>query len=83
MSSVYEKLCDSLRCVRAKTGFVPKVAVVLGSGLGAYAKEMHIESTIDYSEIDGFPVSTVPGHRGRFVFGYVDTVPVVVMQENN
>ena len=80
MNGIYDKLCDSLRCVRAKTGFVPKVAVVLGSGLGDYAERIQIEAAIDYNEIDGFPVSTVPGHRGRFVFGYIDAIPVVVMQ---
>ena len=80
MSDVYEKLCEALRCVRAKTGFEPKVAVVLGSGLGDYAEGMDVEAAIEYGEIDGFPVSTVPGHRGRFVFGYVGAAPVVVMQ---
>ena len=38
------------------------------------------ETTIDYKDIKGFPISTVPGHKGRFVFGYVDSVPVVIMQ---
>jgi len=66
--------------VQAKVDFKPKVALVLGSGLGGYADEMDIKATIDYNEIEGFPVSTVPGHHGRFVFGYVKGVPVVAMQ---
>ena len=60
--------------------FTPKVALILGSGLGDYADGIKIETTLDYHEIDGFPVSTVSGHKGRFVFGYVNEVPVVIMQ---
>ena len=80
MSDIYKKLTNCLEQIRQKTDFTPKVAVVLGSGLGAYAQEIKVEATIDYADIDGFPVSTVPGHHGRFVFGYAQDVPVVVMQ---
>ena len=80
MGILYERLQKCLECVRAKTDFVPKVALVLGSGLGAYADTMDVVATIDYRDIDTFPVSTVPGHRGRFVFGYIADVPAVVMQ---
>jgi len=80
MNTVYSKLTKCLEIVRLKTDFEPKVALVLGSGLGGYADEMDIVSTIDYNDIEGFPVSTVPGHHGRFVFGYVKDVPVVAMQ---
>lgn len=80
MSQVYDKLLKCLESVRAKTDFQPKVALVLGSGLGNYAEGIEIAETLDYSEIEGFPVSTIPGHKGRFVFGYVGEVPVVIMQ---
>lgn len=80
MSKVYEKLETCLKSVRAVTDFKPEVALVLGSGLGDYADDIQVVQTIDYTEIEGFPVSTVAGHKGRFVFGYVDTVPVVIMQ---
>ena len=80
MSNAYEKLTKCLTAARARTGFVPKVALVLGSGLGGYASEIEVETTIAYEDIEGFPVSTVPGHKGRFVFGYVRGVPVVIMQ---
>ena len=56
------------------------MALILGSGLGDDAYGIQIEQTVDYTEIEGFPVSTVAGHKGRFVFGYVGEVPVVVMQ---
>lgn len=80
MHTVYEKLKTCLDSVRAKTDFTPETALVLGSGLGDYAEEIQIEQTIDYTSIEGFPTSTVAGHKGRFVFGYVQDVPVVVMQ---
>lgn len=76
----YEKLKNCLKCVREKTDFVPKIALVLGSGLGDYANSIDIKATVDYKDIDGFPVSTVSGHEGKFVFGYVKDVPVVIMQ---
>lgn len=80
MSKVYEKLEVCLKSVRARTDFKPEVALILGSGLGNYADEIQIEQTIDYKEIEGFPTSTVVGHKGRFVFGHVKDVPVVIMQ---
>jgi len=80
MNKVYEKLLKCRDIVRSKTDFVPEVALVLGSGLGGYASEMDVVTTVDYHDIEGFPVSTVPGHQGRFVFGHVKGVPVVAMQ---
>lgn len=80
MSEIYQKLETCLKSVRAKTEFKPEIALILGSGLGDYADEIQIEQTIDYTEIDGFPTSTVAGHKGRFVFGCVKDVSVVIMQ---
>ena len=80
MNPIYEKLQGCLKSVREKTDFVPKVAIVLGSGLGDYANDIEVVSEIDYSDIEGFPVSTVPGHAGKFIFGYVKGVPVVCMK---
>lgn len=80
MNQVYEKLMRCYASVREKVDFKPRVALVLGSGLGNYGEQIKISQVLDYHEIEGFPVSTVPGHKGRFLFGYVDDVPVVVMQ---
>lgn len=80
MNQVYEKLQNCLKSVREKTDFVPEVALILGSGLGEYAEEIEVTTTIDYKDIEGFPVSTVAGHKGRFIFGYVNKAPVVIMQ---
>lgn len=80
MGKEYERLLKCLECVRVKTDFRPKVALILGSGLGDYGESIQRECTMDYSEIEGFPVSTVPGHKGRFLFGFVEGIPIVAMQ---
>ena len=80
MNQIYEKLVKCADAVKSKIKFQPKVALILGSGLGDYAETMQVEETMEYTEIEGFPVSTVAGHKGRFLFGYVEGVPVVAMQ---
>lgn len=80
MSDVYKRLQDALSCIRRKTDFVPSVALVLGSGLGGFAEEIKVECEIEYSEIDNFPVSTVQGHSGKFIFGDLDGVNIVCMK---
>lgn len=80
MNPVYEKLLKCYDSYKSKIDFTPKVALILGSGLGDYADDIRVVDTLDYRDIEGFPVSTVPGHKGRFIFGYVDDVPVVCMQ---
>ena len=80
MNPVYEKLLKCYDSYKKKIDFAPKVALILGSGLGNYADDIKVEATLDYHDIEGFPVSTVPGHKGRFIFGYVGEVPVVCMQ---
>ena len=80
MNQVYTKLQNCYECVRKQTDFVPKVAIVLGSGLGDYAEQIRVVTEIPYAGIEGFPVSTVPGHAGKFIFGYLDEIPVVWMK---
>lgn len=80
MNEVYEKLLRCYDSVKEKITFAPKVALVLGSGLGDYADSIRVEAELPYGDIEGFPVSTVPGHDGKFIFGYVGEVPVVCMK---
>lgn len=80
MSRQYEKLMKCYEYYRSVTDFVPRVGLVLGSGLGNYAKNMEVVCEIAYSDIPGFPVSTVEGHDGRFLLGYIGSVPAVVMK---
>lgn len=80
MNPIYEKLVKCKEIVRNYTDFQPETALVLGSGLGGYADHIEIVNEVSYADIDGFPVSTVAGHDGKFLFGYVDKVPVVLMK---
>ena len=80
MNHIYQKVVDCYESIKERIPFTPKVALVLGSGLGNYADTMDVKAEIDYSEIKDFPVSTVPGHAGKFIFGYVGEVPVVCMK---
>lgn len=77
---MYDKLMNCIKSIREKTDFVPEIGLILGSGLGDYAKNIDVVAKVEYSDIEGFPVSTVPGHCGRFVFGYVGGKKVVAMQ---
>jgi len=61
-------------------GFKPKVAVVLGSGLGGFAEEVEPVATLPYGELPGFPPTTVGSHAGRLVLGHVGRTPVAVLQ---
>lgn len=80
MEKAYRRLLDCYESVRQRIDFKPQVALVLGSGLGDYGDTIQLEAVLDYHEIEGFPVSTVSGHKGRFLFGYVGEVSVVIMQ---
>ncbi|MBQ8597161.1 MAG: purine-nucleoside phosphorylase [Lachnospiraceae bacterium] len=80
MNQVYDKVVKCYESIKDRIPFQPKVALVLGSGLGNYADTMDVKAEISYSDITDFPVSTVPGHAGKFIFGYVKDVPVVCMK---
>ncbi len=81
MSEYYETL---LRCrdeIQEKTGgFEPRMALILGSGLGNLGTQMELHAALPYREISGFPVSSVAGHAGKLLFGYLEGVPLVCMQ---
>ena len=77
---MYNKLQNAIKSIREKTDFVPEVALILGSGLGDFADNIETVATVPYNEIEGFPTSTVAGHKGRFVFGYLGGKAVVAMQ---
>ncbi|MBR6472672.1 MAG: purine-nucleoside phosphorylase [Firmicutes bacterium] len=76
----YDRLSKYALDIRKMTDMVPDVAIVLGSGLGDFAKNIRIECEIPYEDLDGFPVSTAPGHSGRFIFGTLNGVKVVCMK---
>lgn len=75
-----EKILKSVESIRKVTDFVPQIALVLGSGLGKFVENVDVVCSIDYKDIDGFEKTSIVGHRGKMVFGYVEKVPVVIMQ---
>lgn len=74
------RLLNCYNQVRSMTDFIPKVALVLGSGLGDFIENLEIKQIINYQDIENFPISTVQGHKGRFILGYLKGVPVIAMQ---
>ncbi|MBR1842708.1 MAG: purine-nucleoside phosphorylase [Oscillospiraceae bacterium] len=76
----YIRLKDYAEMIKKRTSFTPECAVTLGSGLGDFVKNMRVECEISYSELPDFPVSTVSGHAGKFIFGYLGKTPVAAMQ---
>ena len=79
-SGLYERAEHAARIIRSRTTETPRVAVVLGSGLGAFADDFEDAVAIPYEEITGFAHSTAEGHAGRLVIGRIDQVPLVAMQ---
>lgn len=78
--TVFEKANAAAAFVAARTDLRPRIAIVLGSGLGAFAEQLEGATAIPFAEIPHFPQSTVPGHSGKLVIGKVAGVPVAVMQ---
>src|SRR5829696_1097507 len=79
-TSIYERAEHATRVIRARISIDPRIAIVLGSGLGGFADDFEEPEAIPYEEIPGFVRSTAEGHAGRLVVGRVDSVPVVAMQ---
>ena len=78
--TLYERVEHAARTVRARCHQEPRVALVLGSGLGAFADDLQDSQAVAYEEIPGFARSTVEGHAGRLVLGSIESVPVLAMQ---
>jgi len=79
-TSIYERAEHATRIIRARTTVEPRIAVVLGSGLGGFADDFEEPVAIPYDEIPGFMRSTAQGHAGRLVIGKIDGIPVLAMQ---
>lgn len=81
MENLMEKLKQASTFIKGRTGIMPiEIGLVLGSGLGDMADSIEKPVIIDYKDIPNFPVSTVPGHAGRLVIGYLENKCVVCMQ---
>src|ERR1019366_1199521 len=79
-SSLGVQLDETVAAIRARTPLAPRVGVVLGSGLGAFADTLGGLVKVPYADLPHLPSSKVPGHEGNLCFGTVGDVPVVCMQ---
>jgi purine-nucleoside phosphorylase len=77
---MYNKIMESVEYIRSKVNRKPKIAVILGSGLGDLVNSVEDMEDISYENIPNFPISTVKGHEGKLVFGKVNGVEVLLMQ---
>jgi purine-nucleoside phosphorylase len=78
--TLYERAEHAARFLRSRADLDVRVALVLGSGLGAFAGELEDATPVAYDEIPGFARPTVEGHAGRLVLGRVGGVAVAAMQ---
>ena len=79
-TGLYERAEHATRVIRSRISVEPRIALVLGSGLGSFADDFEESVGIPYEEIPGFVRSTAQGHAGRLVIGKIDSVPVLAMQ---
>jgi len=80
MLELKNQITEALDFIRTKTKMLPEVGIILGTGLGALAKEIDSELIIDYKDIPHFPLSTVESHEGKLIFGKLGGKNVVAMQ---
>ncbi|AVT46531.1 xanthosine phosphorylase [Shewanella baltica] len=77
----HDPVINALATIRArKPNFSPRAAMILGSGLGAFADNLDNKVVIPYEDLDGFPVSTVVGHSGELVLGSLHGIDIVCMK---
>ncbi|NRT36888.1 purine-nucleoside phosphorylase [Clostridium beijerinckii] len=77
---MYNKIIESTKYIRSKINRAPKIAIILGSGLGDLVNEVRDVESISYKYIPNFPISTVKGHEGKLVFGKINDIEVMLMQ---
>lgn len=78
--TMLEQIQEAARFIQANTSVQPAIGIILGTGLGALARELTIETTLNYETIPHFPLSTVEFHSGKLLLGTLEGKPVVVMQ---
>ena len=80
MPELFTQAAGAVAYIESRTSLVPRVGIILGSGLGAFAAQVQDATTIRYADIPNFPQSTVEGHSGNLILGHIAGVPVAVMQ---
>jgi purine-nucleoside phosphorylase len=80
MTILMQHIQETIKFIRKRTNFRPKIGIILGTGLGGLVREIKKEITIDYKDIPYFPVSTVESHQGKLIFGTLSGKKIVAMQ---
>jgi purine-nucleoside phosphorylase len=81
--NVIKRIHETLQFLKEKTPFKPQVGVILGSGLGAFVKEIQTELVLPFRDIPNFMPTTVEGHQGNLIFGRVKGKSIVALQGRN
>lgn len=74
-----KEFLETTNYIKEKVKEIPKIAIILGSGLGTLADEIEEKIVIPYKDIPNFPVSTVQGHKGELIFGKLNNIPIIAM----
>ena len=74
-----DNFLETTNYIKTKITNIPKIAIILGSGLGSLSEDVINQIKIPYKDIPHFPISTVPGHKGELIFGTIDNIPVLLM----
>ncbi len=80
MNLSMQKINETANTIKSFLPFVPEIAIILGSGLGALAEEVQDATVLDYKSIPNFPMSTVAGHDGKLVAGMIENKKVILMK---
>lgn len=80
MSDLRAKIEEAVAALRRATALEPTIGIILGTGLGGLAREIAVETVVEYEDIPHFPISTVESHHGKLIFGRLAGVGVVAMQ---
>ena len=73
------KFNETVNYIREKVNDIPKISIILGSGLGSLADDIEDKTIIPYKDIPNFPISTVAGHKGELIFGKLENIPIIAM----
>ena len=79
MNNYMDKMNETVSFIKEKVESIPKIAIILGSGLGSLADDITDKIVISYRDIPNFPISTVPGHKGELIFGKLNNTPIIAM----
>ncbi len=79
MNNYMDKMNQTVDYIKEEVNEIPKLAIILGSGLGSLADDITEKIVLNYKDIPNFPVSTVPGHKGELIFGKLEGVPIIAM----